>query len=209
MKRFERFVPFYDQIVRLFFGNLLLQAQCITLNQVDGAKRILVVGGGSGAILTHLLLRFPEAQITYLETSETMLLKAKQRFGSGNRVSFVCADAFTWSSTEQFDLIFLPFMLDFYSTNQVNRLLNKLLTQLDPMGNVVVVDFGVSEQSVPLQHLMIKVMYWWFNWLGVTRQNRLPDYNGVLSKHLTIIKSMTFGGGVWKGFVFGIVGTIK
>ena len=75
---------------------------------IEGAKRILDVGTGTGLIALQLAQRCPEARITAIEIDREAALQAKEnvlRSPWPDRVSVECCDFTDFTSTKKFDLI--------------------------------------------------------------------------------------------------------
>lgn len=75
---------------------------------IEGARRILDVGTGTGLIALQLAQRCPEARITAIEIDREAALQAKEnvlRSPWPDRVSVECCDFTEFTSTKKFDLI--------------------------------------------------------------------------------------------------------
>jgi tRNA (cmo5U34)-methyltransferase len=77
---FNTIAPFYDFLVRLVFQQRLQEAQESLLVQIPEKGRVLILGGGTGWVLTRLLELKPEVSIVYVEVSEKMLALSQQRW---------------------------------------------------------------------------------------------------------------------------------
>ncbi|MBC7448349.1 MAG: SAM-dependent methyltransferase, partial [Hymenobacteraceae bacterium] len=71
--------PFYDVLAGGVFGGALRRAQVWTISQgLPGeARRILFIGGGTGAVLPAVLAHAPAAHVLYVEASVAMLARAR------------------------------------------------------------------------------------------------------------------------------------
>lgn len=75
---------------------------------IEGAKRILDVGTGTGLIALQLAQRCPEARITAIEIDREAALQAKEnvlRSPWPDRVAVECCDFTDFTSTKKIDLI--------------------------------------------------------------------------------------------------------
>ena len=75
---------------------------------IEGARRILDVGTGTGLIALQLAQRCPEARITAIEIDREAALQAKEnvlRSPWPDRVAVECCDFTDFTSTKKFDLI--------------------------------------------------------------------------------------------------------
>jgi trans-aconitate 2-methyltransferase len=67
------------------------------------ARRCIDVGCGPGNSTELVAARFPDAEVSGLDSSPAMIAKAKERLPG---LSFETADVLTWEPRERFDLIF-------------------------------------------------------------------------------------------------------
>lgn len=82
----------------------------------EGCKKILEIGCGVGAQTAKLLELFPEAHITCVDNSETQLSKAKENLQfAGDRVSFILQDAMNFDLPEQYDGVYICWVLEHIS----------------------------------------------------------------------------------------------
>lgn len=75
---------------------------------IEGARRILDVGTGTGLIALQLAQRCPEVRITAIEIDREAALQAKEnvlRSPWPDRISVECCDFTDFTSTKKFDLI--------------------------------------------------------------------------------------------------------
>ena len=104
----------YDHLKRLVFGKALDKAQIALIPYIPSQARILIIGGGTGQIITDILERKPVKQITYVELSAKMLQAAKNRVSSRkiDNVQFFRGTADFLKEQSAFDVIITPFVLD-------------------------------------------------------------------------------------------------
>ncbi|NID12366.1 class I SAM-dependent methyltransferase [Fibrivirga algicola] len=139
---FDPVAPFYDSLAALAFGKSLIRAQEWGVAQVRPGYRVLVLGGGSGVTLPGLLARHP-TQVVYVEASAAMLLLAQQRVPPGAPVAFLLGTEADVPTSEPFDYILLPFVLDLYPAAALESdMLPTLLRVLQPAGQLIVTDFA-------------------------------------------------------------------
>ena len=147
-KGFDRLVGMYDPIVQLVFGNRIELLQAKTLERLGPVNRVLIVGGGTGKILTQCLeLNRPEYTV-FAELSEKMMASAEKRvsISSGPMVQFTQTDYRT--RTDRFDAIIFPFVLDCYSTDEVKEHLMAAKGLLTKKGRVALIDFNLEAGTV-------------------------------------------------------------
>ena len=142
---FDLVAPLYDALSFAVFGRSLQQAQTIFLSAMPNDASVLIVGGGTGLLLEHVLLRCQPSRVLYLESSARMLGRASSRMlrrplpGS---VEFRLGDETALRPDERFDVIITPFVLDLFTEQTLaQRMLPRLRQALNPDGHWLVTDF--------------------------------------------------------------------
>ncbi len=139
--------PFYDFIKKLFYPRIVkITDDCIS--ELPASKEILIVGGGTGSILSSFSKRFPDSNITFLDISEDMIALAKKKRGS--RVSFICEDFFHFEGRGSYDLVFFPFFLDHFSQKELRVIAKRAHMQISNDGVVAIVDFHHHNKQLSL-----------------------------------------------------------
>lgn len=134
---YDFIAPMYDCGVRLLFGKGVSQAYTHHLRLVSSNERVLVVGGGSGRLLTSLS---KGARVDYVELSGKMIMRARKY-----RLSDICyyqEDFFCFTSDVTYDWVLFPFFLDLFSQEEIADLLKKTETLLAGEGKLIVSDFN-------------------------------------------------------------------
>jgi len=182
---FEQAAWFYDGLSRLVFGKALLRAQAVVLDQLPpGALRLLVLGGGSGWVLTELLRRRPQAAVFYLEASPAMLQRARTRLRrycpeAEAQVSFCLGTDELLPPQPAFDAVITFFVLDCLTGNEFAAALPRLYASLRPGGTWLVADFTPPRRW--WQHALLAAMYWFFRLTTGLRARELPPYPRALA----------------------------
>ena len=77
-----------DSIARVYrwieyaaFGPLLQRTRLHWLEQLGGARRVLLLGDGDGRFLSRFASRYPSAEVHYIDSSARMLDLARKRIG--------------------------------------------------------------------------------------------------------------------------------
>lgn len=102
--------------------------------------RVLLVGDGDGRFLEELLLRVECVRVDYVDCSEGMMLEAQGRVGLDDRVSWACADLFTWEELG-YEVVVAHFLLDGFSGEARRRVIERLVSKLRCGGLFLVSDF--------------------------------------------------------------------
>jgi hypothetical protein len=172
---YDRVAGFYDLVVKLFFGNALLNIQGKALKQLPPVDHITIVGGGSGNILKVLFQQSKAKRYTYIEASDRMRTRAMHRLNAHecDRVYFSAAAPEDLKT----DLIILPFVLDCYPDDEVEDLLRSAKAWLNAKGSILIVDFNLEERQGFkggwVQRKFIGLLYAFFTRIGGSRTQQL------------------------------------
>lgn len=163
---YGRIARYYSWLSNLVFGNLLKEANRAFLES-SMEKSILIIGGGDGKSYVGL-----EENLLgeFWEKSPAMLKLAKKHL-SGSKLRFHLGE---FQSQRKADFIFLPFVLDTLSDEQLEKLLLQLRENLNPSGKVVFSDF--FPPTTFLQITVLKLMILFFRLVTSHSRKDLPDY---------------------------------
>lgn len=176
MANFNRIAPVYGFLKTVVFGNQLEKAVNSFLEEIPSNSKVLIVGGGTGEILTHFN---SSHYITYLELSDAMLTKSKG-VNSAAEIKFVKADILTWKSEESFDVIITPFLLDCFTETELDLIFPKFAMALNSKGKWIHTDFYPKDK---LQKFLIRIMYVFFNLTTGLRTRELADFELLFKKN--------------------------
>lgn len=180
---FDAVTPIYDALSRLVFGDRLERAQTVWLSRIQSGASVLVLGGGTGALLGPLLDRQP-GRLLFLEASRKMLARASQRMIQEQltgQVTFQHGTEQDLTPTDQFDVIILPFVLDVFTESTIRkRMLPALLSALRPGGSLLITDFVRTDRR--WQRMLIQVMIWFFRLTASIETRRLLNWQSALSE---------------------------
>ncbi|MDO7845645.1 methyltransferase [Hymenobacter sp. M29] len=116
---FDRVAWCYDALANLVFGPAQRQAQQSALNGLPDTTcpHLLILGGGTGWVLTEVLRRRPHATVLYLEASPRMLARAQARLQrewpqAAGQVEFRHGTQAALEPVERFDALITFFVLD-------------------------------------------------------------------------------------------------
>jgi ubiquinone/menaquinone biosynthesis C-methylase UbiE len=174
---YGRIAKFYQIISRTVFGSALIDAQIKALSELAFPCDLLIVGGGDGEILKHLSSF--EGEIDYVDFAPEMVKEAKAK--TDLPINWFVQDIFTYTAAKKYDVIFLPFVLDNFTTQQCDLLMHHLTPMAKEEGEVIVVDF--TEKPVLWQKCIITVMYTFFRWVVNVKVNRVPCIEGAMRAH--------------------------
>ncbi|MCF0050100.1 class I SAM-dependent methyltransferase [Dyadobacter sp. LJ53] len=193
---YDRTAGFYDKLSKLVFGDALMEAQRSVLHFIPEDAKILIAGGGTGAILEEIArVRAQGVSITYVEISKKMIGVASKRSVGGNNVQFVNAAIESFKTNERFDVIITSFLFDNFRQDKAEAVFYALDNLLNPAGMWLFTDFNVEQNPNRIwQKLLLKSMYLFFKILSNVEANELPEMEMLLSNagYKTISKRLFY-----------------
>lgn len=202
-KRTERGFDFlasrYTSLTRLVFGKTLDHAQKFPLDFIEPGVSILILGGGSGQLLSTLLQKHPAVSVDYIDLSPKMIELAKGKTGNPSSVNFI-------TGTEQnipshaYTVVITNFYLDLFSDKKLNEVIDIIKPRLADNVIWLATDF-ISEKT--WHRIFLKVMYVFFKIVTRIEAGSLPDWQSALSHAgFREVKSKNFYGGFIKSSVY-------
>ncbi|MCF2486915.1 bifunctional 2-polyprenyl-6-hydroxyphenol methylase/3-demethylubiquinol 3-O-methyltransferase UbiG [Dyadobacter sp. CY347] len=181
---YDRVAGFYDMLSKLVFGNTLMEAQRSVLHFIPEGAKILVAGGGTGAILEEISqIRPYNIDITYIEISQKMLDIAKRRDVGKNNVQYMHEAVESFHSVERFDMIITSFLFDNFKQDNAEIVFKNLDNKLHSKGFWLFTDFNVENKPGKFwQKWLLKSMYLFFGILSDVEAKKLPDTEMLFSK---------------------------
>jgi len=173
---YDHAASFYDRLAQLIFGSTIRKSQFSLLHYNFSNSKIIIVGGGTGAILEELgKLKTDPLTITFIEISEKMLRKAKKKNAGCHKVKYIHSDVEHFTTNDSFDIIITPFLFDNFTADKAKQVFNHLNAMLDREGIWLFTDFYISSETPLWQRLLLKLMYRFFKILARVEANQLPD----------------------------------
>lgn len=187
---FNGIAPVYDILSFLVFGRSIKKSQLCFLDQIPPTSKLLIVGGGSGAFLLPLLERRPNVSITYVELSEAMIRRCKERIESisNPHVEFVHADVHHYLSTfkneeeTKFDVVITHFFLDVMNSAGLQSFTNNILNFITKDCMWLCSDFVLNRDANYLKRAFVKSMYLFFRVFSNLEGNRLLPFKVFFKK---------------------------
>lgn len=173
---FSKLSGIYDSIATIVFGQAILISQKAHLESIPSGSNILIVGGGTGKILTEILSNNPEAKIVYLEISQGMIEKAKRRIKSmkcSGNVQFILGGMDDLPKLTKYDVVITAYFLDMFSNDSVYDIMKKLNNSLINNGSWLFIDFRKTDLG--WQKLLMKIMYYFFRISCSIEAKHLPE----------------------------------
>ena len=113
------------------------------------ARRLLDVGGGSGAFSITLCRHFPELRATILDFPAVQAVAAAfvREAALSDRITFTPGNALTTDWPAGQDVVLLSYLLSAVSAQGVDQLLARAFAALTPGGQIVLHDFMVDDDG--------------------------------------------------------------
>lgn len=197
---FDTIAPFYDSLSRLVFGNSLRRAQAHWLDLIPRHARILILGGGSGWLLSRVLAICTPQKVIYIDAAPAMIKLAQQKVKNDQRVDFRVGTETALEANEQVDAILTPFILDLFTNKRLEHNLFPILNQCLRKGG-----FWLCSDFVKPTRWWHRILLWsqyrFFRTISGIEARQLPNWEEVLNAHLTFgEKAYFFGGMVGSGY---------
>lgn len=190
MNNFNSLAPFYDRLKYLVFGRSLEQAGAHFLKEIRPKDSVLVLGGGTGEVLNHLL---HARKVVFVDKSAAMIKRARSH--SFGEVEFHCADIMNLTSGVRFEWIICPFFLDSFGEHTLPVVLSRIRELMYPGAQVIITDFKPRS----LHHrMLVWLMYRFFILWTKLDARDLPNFKQSLSNQgFTELKTKEFSFGVF------------
>lgn len=178
-KGFNRLSPAYDLLARIFFGRKLEHSQTSFLTELKKCRTALILGGGTGLLLSEMLRMNIAAHYVYVDISDKMIAKAQKRTaGRNNMVEFTCG-SYPDIPNKQFDLVVTPYVLDCFSEKELGAVMKALSSRTAPGAEWLFVDFHVPEKGGMnlFARFTVRSLYVFFNAVCRLGVKKLPDFD--------------------------------
>ena len=203
---FNRVAWFYDGLAQVVFAGAIRRSQVALLSFIPAQATVLILGGGTGWLLTDLAQLNKPLEILYLERSSKMLARARRRLTAlpphPLHVTFRLGTEVDLRPGEFFTVIITPFVLDLYPEPVLLPMLHRLQQPLKTDGLWLFVDFYVDRTRAGgppgWQRRLTQAMYLFFGWLCRLETRTLPDFDRWFrSMPLQLIHNQNF----YQGFI--------
>lgn len=148
--QFDGLARHYDWLETVLAGDKLVKCRNLFLDQINHPKSVLTAGEGHGKFLAEIVRHFPQASVTCLDASASMLAVARKCLKDQNlpteRVTFIHGDLLN-SPLGSHDLIGTHFFLDCLTPVQLEAAIKKLAASLEPGGFWMLSDFQLPERG--------------------------------------------------------------
>ncbi|MDP3396719.1 MAG: class I SAM-dependent methyltransferase [Methanoregula sp.] len=118
------------------------------------APAILDIGAGTGLLSALMIQKFPDAQLTLVDLSESMLSIAKERFSDRSDVQYITGDYSCVDFGRRYDLICSALSIHHLEHEDKRRLYKKIFDALNPGGMFLNADQVLGETAAINQRYM-------------------------------------------------------
>lgn len=167
--------PVYNTLAKLVFGSQLKLSKTCFLEGLS-AKKILIIGGGDG--LDYKAFQ-KQLQGEYWELSQSMLSLAKSNL-KDSRLSFHLG-VYHLRAEIRFDEIWLHFVLDTLSDEEIDALLVLCKKSLNQNGGIYLADF--FEAKTGYQRFVSKAMIQFFKIVTAHKREDIPNYEQIFQRN--------------------------
>lgn len=102
----------------------------------EDVQKILDLGAGTGLELIYLFEKYPNAEVTAIDISESMLEKLKKRTFS-NHVKTICGDFFETDFGNDYDAVISTSALHHFKPEEKKKLYKKIFNSLKKNGQFI------------------------------------------------------------------------
>ncbi len=208
MSNFDRIAPYYDTLAGWVFGDQIRKSQTAFLHLIPKGGSVLVLGGGTGWILTDIMLQCEPRQIVYLEPSGEMIRLARKSIQQPDlppiSVTFIQGTIANLSSADRFDCLVTPFVLDLFDAPELKKVCTQLQSSLRIGGHWVFADFRIPNNwKKPFARLLIRLMYAFFRLASQLKTHQLADVGPCFpAAHFSEVQSAVFARGMIVGKLY-------
>lgn len=208
MSNFDRIAPYYDTLAGWVFGDQIRKAQTAFLHLIPKGGSVLILGGGTGWILTEIMLKCQARKIVYVEPSGEMIRLARQSIQQVDlppvSVTFIQGTIEDLDPADHFDCLLSPFVLDLFEPPELKKVCARLQRSLRAGGHWVYADFCLPNNwKRPFAQLLIRLMYAFFRLTSQLKTRQLADVSPCFpATHFTEVQSAVFAHGIIVGKLY-------
>ena len=194
LDQFNRLAPFYDHLAKIVFRGAIQKAHKHFIDKIPQGSRVLVLGGGTGNFLTELL-KVPNVQVCFVDTSSVMLKFAKRR-GENRNVKFIHGSVQSVPADLKFNVIITPFFLDLFSDRALAEEIRKINARAESEEVLWLVSDFTDDAG--WKRAFLWVMYGFFRITCGLQTSALPAWHQALSDQGLIEQQVAF---LYNGFI--------
>jgi len=204
MNNFDSVAGFYDKLSILVFGTAMRRAQTTHLHDIPRGSNVLILGGGTGWLLSELSTVNPTCKVWYIDASSKMIIASKKKMRkSTQEIFFIHGTEESIPVGITFDAVITHFYLDLFPEDSCIRIIHKIRSTIRTSGLWLVSDFI---HTTWWHGVMLRTMYGFFKLMCGIEGSILPPWKNLLEENgLKEYKSREFFGGFIKSAVFRLI----
>ena len=204
MNNFDSVAGFYDKLSTLVFGTNMRRAQMTHLHDIPQGSNVLILGGGTGWLLSELSAVNPTCKVWYIDASARMISLSKNGMrNSTQEIVFIHGTEESIPVGITFDAVITHFYLDLFPEDSCIRIIHKIRSAIRTGGILLVSDFI---NTTWWHSVMLQMMYGFFGLMCGIESNSLPRWKNLLEESgFKEIKSREFFRGFIKSAVFRLI----
>lgn len=176
---FDRLAPYYDLLSRLIYRGEIQNAQTQFLHKIPCGSDVLILGGGTGWIVSAIRNVQPDCRICFIDSASGMIEQAKKKNPEIQQVTFIQGTVADIPS-KKFSVIILPFFLDLFSEETLRQTIRKIEACSQSSSLWIITDF--TNRGKWWQIVLLRVMYIFFRIFCNIESHSLPDWQGVFEE---------------------------
>ncbi|MCI4670183.1 MAG: methyltransferase domain-containing protein [Bacteroidia bacterium] len=193
---FDFIAPVYDSLATWIYGKAIRMVQVDLLQYLRNGDKLLILGGGTGWIISEIFKIVEPELLVYVEPSQVMMEKSKQRINNLSpvqrlKVNLVHDRAENLQLNEEFDAILGFFFFDLFESRMLVKLLNRLQRNLKTRGKLLVADFFLKEKP-SWRKPLLDAMYLFFRWVSGLANQSLAPFDEIFSNQGFKLASESF-----------------
>ncbi|MEM8901693.1 MAG: class I SAM-dependent methyltransferase [Bacteroidota bacterium] len=186
---FDHIAFIYDWLAKLVYGEGILRAATLGFDEVRQEDRMLILGGGTGKILTFLADGYFPKEIVYIEPSAKMMAKAQKVWASLDVPSTV---SIKWilgtdrylEGKQEYEILLTPFVLDLFPEAELRKIFLRLHKSLKQGGSWLYADFFLKNDNYHfLRKGLLGFMYLFFKLICGVENDKLPETDKLFEKY--------------------------
>ena len=157
---------------------------------------MLIIGGGTGWIVPHILESGAVEKLQYVEASARMLEMARKNCPVNllNRVEFIHGDENAIPDIK-YDVAITNFFLDCFKEDRLKEVMATLYRHLKPQGHLYFTDFHINQKSLHRiwQRSLTRLMLEFFKRATNLESSQLLDFPSLFDHYdLKVISTRTY-----------------
>lgn len=177
-KGYNRLAGVYDLLKCVVFGDVLDKAELKSVEWLKNCDTVLMLGGGTGLFL-EALVRLNIKQIIYVELSDGMMAKAKQRVSEikykESEIIFIQKSWEEYTPEIKVDSIVCNFFFDMFPEEVIQKIIGHYAESSHPGTLWYVTDFSLKSDSTRLHRGLVNMMYVFFVAFCKIEAKQLPS----------------------------------